>query len=262
MPVSETSLHPYIKSLVEENGELTVTELNHLLRQMLELDDIDRTILAGRTDDKFSQIVRNVVAHAPAGISCRNGYIIDKTRNPSVFCAMVQAGDTPADTKISPQAVAERKEKRRRFAAKKIDFQSLHIQHSALGDAGEIFVLEWERRRLRDLHVAFDVLDEVIHTSRKYGDGAGYDILSRSDSDYALRYIEVKTTVGGVDTPFYLSENERAFMEIYRESALIYRVYNFNLETNIGEIAILSYDELMQGYTLDPITYKVTRKVP
>ena len=93
MPISENSLHPYIKSLVEENGELTVTELNHLLRQVLELDADDRTILAGRTDDKFSQIVRNVVAHAPAGISCRNGYIIDKTQRPAVFCAKAVAAD-------------------------------------------------------------------------------------------------------------------------------------------------------------------------
>ena len=259
MPISENSLHPYIKSLVEENGELTVTELNHLLRQVLELDADDRTILAGRTDDKFSQIVRNVVAHAPAGISCRNGYIIDKTQRPAVFCAKAVAADD-ASSRLSVQAIEARKEKRRRFTARKIDFQSLHIQHTALGDAGENFVLEWERRRLYDLHVPFNVLDEVIHTSRKYGDGAGYDILSRNGPDYALRYIEVKTTAGGMDTPFYLSENERAFMDIYRDSALIYRVYHYDSATNIGEIAILTYGDLLQNYHLDPVTYKVTKK--
>ena len=53
MPISENSLQPYIKSFVQENGELTVTELNHLMRQVLELDADDRTILAGRTDVKF-----------------------------------------------------------------------------------------------------------------------------------------------------------------------------------------------------------------
>lgn len=260
MPVSESSLHPYIKSLVEENGELTVTELNHLLRQVLELDADDRTILAGRTDDKFSQIVRNVVAHAPAGISCRNGYIIDKTQHPAVFCAKAVAADN-AVARISAQTVAERKEKRRRFIARRTDFQSLHIQHTALGDAGESFVLEWERRRLCALNVPFNVLDEVIHTSHKYGDGAGYDILSRNGIDYALRYIEVKTTTGDMDTPFFLSENERAFMEIYRESALIYRVYNYDPGTNIGEIAILTYDTLLESYSLDPVTYKVTKSL-
>ena len=100
----------------------------------------------------------------------------------------------------------------------------------------------------------------MIHTSRKYGDGAGYDILSRNGPDYALRYIEVKTTAGGMDTPFYLSENERAFMDIYRDSALIYRVYHYDSDTNIGEIAILTYGDLLQNYHLDPVTYKVTKK--
>ncbi|HRF36269.1 MAG TPA: hypothetical protein PLZ09_03125, partial [Clostridia bacterium] len=87
MAISESSLHPYIKGLVEENGKLTVTELNKLLRDILTLDSDDLTILSGRNDDKFSQIVRNVVAHAPNGVSCRNGYIIDKSNKPAVFYA-------------------------------------------------------------------------------------------------------------------------------------------------------------------------------
>ena len=90
MAISESTLHPYIKGLVEENGKLTVTELNKLLREILTLDSDDLTLLSGRRDDKFSQIVRNVVAHAPAGISTRYGYIIDKTKKPAVFYAKVK----------------------------------------------------------------------------------------------------------------------------------------------------------------------------
>jgi hypothetical protein len=55
MAISESSLHPYIKGLVEENGKLTVTELNKMLREILTLDSDDLTILSGRKDDKFSQ---------------------------------------------------------------------------------------------------------------------------------------------------------------------------------------------------------------
>ena len=141
-----------------------------------------------------------------------------------------------------------------------MDFRTLSNEHSALGDAGEIFALEWERRRLKELHVSFDVSEEVIHFSRTYGDGAGYDILSRNDNDFALRYIEVKTTRGGINTPFYMSENERAFIEIYHENTFIYRVYNYDQDTNIGEIFIITYDELMTNYTFNPVTYKVTKK--
>lgn len=261
MSISESSLHPYIKSLVEENGKLTVTELNKMLRDILTLDANDLTILAHRRDDKFSQIVRNVVAHAPADISDRNGYIIDKTKKPAIFCAKEVNDGSVERNIISPESVAKRKKKRKSFIARKVDFQTLNIEHSALGVAGEEFALEWERNRLRELAVSFDVLVEVIHCSRIYGDGAGYDILSRNDDKFGLRYIEVKTTKGGLETPFYMSANEKSFMEIYQDCALIYRVYNYDPDTNVGEIEILTYDDLISNYTFDPTTYKVTKKV-
>ena len=257
MAISESSLHPYIKGLVEENGKLTVTELNHLLREILTLDSDDLTILSGRKDDKFSQIVRNVVAHAPDGISCRNGYIIDKTKKPAVFYAKESKDSS---SRLSSEQIRERKAKRKRFVARRVDFNALNVEHSALGDAGEVFALEWERNRLKELGVTFDVLEEVIHFSRRYGDGSGYDILSRNGDEYALRYIEVKTTKGGLDTPFFMSANEKLFMEIYKENTFIYRVYNYNKETNVGEVAIISYSELLTNYEFNPVTFKVSRR--
>lgn len=260
MAISESSLHPYIKGLVEENGRLTVTELNKLLRDILSLDSDDLTILSGRNDDKFSQIVRNVVAHAPEGISSRNGYILDKTIKPAVFYAKEKNIVEPSRAIITTQSIQERKEKRRRFVARKVDFKTLNNEHSALGDAGENFALEWERNRLRELNVSYNILDEVIHFSHKYGDGAGYDILSRKGLEYELLYIEVKTTKGGLDTPFYMSENEKLFIEIYKDNTLIYRVYNYDQDTNVGEIEVITYDDLIRHYEFNPITYKVTRK--
>lgn len=260
MAISESTLHPYIKGLVEENGKLTVTELNKMLREILTLDSDDLTLLSGRRDDKFSQIVRNVVAHAPEGISTRYGYIIDKTKKPAVFYAKEKGTKSVTIDIISSEQIKERKEKRKKFTARKVDFRTLNNEHSALGDAGEVFALDWERNRLRGLSVAFDVFEEVIHFSRKYGDGAGYDILSRNDGDFALRYIEVKTTKGDLNTPFYMSENERAFIEIYQDNAFIYRVYNYDQDTNIGEIEIINYDELIANYIFNPVTYKVTKK--
>ena len=260
MAISESSLHPYIKGLVEENGKLTVTELNKLLRQILLLDADDLTILSGRRDDKFSQIVRNVVAHAPEGITSKNGYILDKTKRPAVFYAKANPSDDITTSMISAVQIRERKEKRRRFTARKIDFKTINNENSALGDAGEVFALEWERSRLKDMNVSFSILDEVVHFSRKFGDGAGYDILSRKDNSYELLYIEVKTTKGGLNTPFYMSENEKTFMEIYKDNALIYRVYNYNLETNVGEIEIITYDKLTTEYDFNPVTYKVSKK--
>lgn len=136
MAVSERSLDPYIKGLVEENGALTVTELNELLRGILVLDAQDLTILAGRNDDKFSQIVRNVVAHAPEGISCRHGYIIDKTRKPAVFYAKAREAENAAEAVVSEEDIRERREKHRRFAARKVNFAEVNEGRSALGYGG------------------------------------------------------------------------------------------------------------------------------
>ena len=260
MAISENSLHPYIKGLVEENGELTVTELNKMLREILTLDADDKTILSGRNDDKFSQIVRNVVAHAPEGVSCRYGYLLDKTKKPAVFYALESNAETGGRVQITSKSVGERKKKSRRFAARKVNFKSLAEEHTALGDAGESFALEYERDRLKRLGVSFDVNEEVIHFSHKFGDGAGYDILSRSGEDFALRYIEVKTTKGDLSTPFYMSENEKAFMEIYEQNSFLYRVYNYDIATNIGEIEMIPAAVLRKDYIFDPVTYKVTKK--
>lgn len=260
MAVSESSLRPYIKGLVEEYGKLTVTELNKLLREILTLDADDLTLLADRKDDKFSQIVRNVVAHAPNGVTSRSGYILDKTKKPAVFYAKTINSDDVAAAKISDEQIKERKEKSRKFAARKIDFNTINKFHSVLGDFGEIFALKWERNRLIDLGVTFNVLDEVVHFSKAFGDGAGYDILSRKDNGYELLHIEVKTTKGGLDTPFYMSENERAFIEEYKENTLIYRVYNYNQETDVGEIEIITYEDLVTKYNFNPVNYKVIQK--
>ncbi len=260
MAISESILHPYIKGLVEEYGSLTVTDLNKLLREILSLDADDLAPLSGRSDDKFSQIVRNVVAHSPDGISSKHGYIIDKTTTPSTFYAKINNNVDPIKSKISKVKIEERQKRKKRFIAKKVNFDALNTERSLLGDLGETFALDWERNRLKDLKVSFDLLEEVVHVSKQYGDGAGYDILSRKDEGFELLYIEVKTTKGDLNTPFYMMENERTFMRIYQKDTLIYRVYNYNPETNIGEVERIDYATLQRDYVFNPITYKVTKK--
>lgn len=263
MPISERALHPYIKGLVEEYGELTVTDLDIYLRGILDLDATDLTPLKGRRDDKFSQIIRNLVSHAPEGISSYNGYIIDKQVKPAKFYAISATKFNSTNIKeriITTEEIEVRKERKRKFNAKKIDFNSLNRERTELGNLGEQFALEWERNRLRDLNVPFDVLDEIIHFSQRYGDGAGYDILSRVDTSYEPMYIEVKTTKKGLEEPFFMSANEKAFMDSY-ENVKIYRVYNFDKELNIGEIEVITKGDLDSKYNFDAVTYKVTLKL-
>lgn len=267
MAISETMLHPYIKGLVEEYGALTVTELNILLREILDLDEVDLTVLSGRKDDKFSQIVRNVVSHVAQGeVLERNGYIIDKRERPAIFTTvsprMINEINRPiVERIITTEEVEARKEKKRKFKARKVDYKEINEERTLIGDAGERFVLDWERNRLRELEVQFDVLDEVQHFSKLYGDGSGYDILSRQNEFGEPLYIEVKTTKGGLETSFYMSENERQFMKVNSNNCLIYRVYNFDYDSNMGEVEIISYTDLVSKYTFNPITYRVTKNL-
>jgi hypothetical protein len=52
------------------------------------------------------------------------------------------------------------------------------------------------------------------------GDGLGYDILS-FDADGRERFVEVKTTAFGRETPFFVTRNE---LEVSRQFATQYRV--------------------------------------
>jgi hypothetical protein len=88
-----------------------------------------------------------------------------------------------------------------------------------------------------------------------------YDVLSINENGLP-RYIEAKTTSGSVDTPFYMSNNEKRFFEEYGDSAFIYRVYNFKRETRHGEVKIISQSELLSNYKFDPVTWLVTHIKP
>lgn len=52
-----------ISKFGDEYGGLDVTQIDRLLREKLPLSAEDREILKGRKDDRFSQVVRNLVSH-------------------------------------------------------------------------------------------------------------------------------------------------------------------------------------------------------
>ena len=121
---------------------------------MLELDADDRIILAGDRRQIFRRSSETLWP-MPAGISCRNGRIIDKLTS-AVFCAKAVAADD-ASSRLSVQAIEAPGRKSVGSPQRKIDF-GLTSTHR-LGDAGEISCW-WERRRARP-HVP--LLDEVMH---------------------------------------------------------------------------------------------------
>jgi hypothetical protein len=106
-----------------------------------------------------------------------------------------------------------------------INYLEREARNRSLGDAGEEFVLNFERARL--IHAGQERLaGKIEHTARIRGDGAGFDILS-FEATGRERLIEVKTTKYGRETPFFASKNEVSVSESQAPGYYLYRLFTF-----------------------------------
>ena len=139
-------------------------------------------------------------------------------------------------------------------SAQQIDWDAVNERRTSLGKSGEAFVLRYEVEQVR----SFDpqAVSRVCHVSEQEGDGLGYDIRSVNCRGETI-YIEVKTTQGGADTPFYMSINELNFFSANPNNAFIYRVYDFDPVIGTGEVRVISGQELLAQYALAPISFSV-----
>ena len=138
-----------------------------------------------------------------------------------------------------------------KFIGKKgIDYAKRDELNRFIGKKGECWVVNYERERLRKLNITAD----VRHTSQQDGDGLGYDVLSVEDDGITPRYIEVKTTTGGVEQPFFFTNTELEFSRINKEHYYIYRVCNFKRESEQADVLIIkgSLEELNAA----PVAFK------
>ncbi len=114
-------------------------------------------------------------------------------------------------------------EKPRGKSRRRVNFEDIHNQRSAIGAKAEKFALEWERKRL--IGAQLDHLVERIE-DRRDRPGFGYDFLSYT-SDEQRRFIEVKSAAKlDQGHRFFLSDNEHATSRSaeHRESYYFYRV--------------------------------------
>lgn len=101
---------------------------------------------------------------------------------------------------------------------------------------------------------------QVKHVSKDEGDGAGYDIYSFTESGIP-KFIEVKTTRGAADTPFYMTSNEVNFSREHRGHYHLYRVFNYRRDSN-GNASGQVYIEtgcVEDSFNLEASEYRVTR---
>ncbi len=124
-----------------------------------------------------------------------------------------------------------------------------------LGDRGELTVLEFEKRKLKDAGLG-ELAEKVRHVAQIEGDGAGYDVFSY-DLNRTPLYIEVKTTTGPIGTDFFISANEVEFSRSHADRYELRRLYDFNIDTGSGRFFSLRGD--ISRLSLRPTSYRVSR---
>lgn len=259
MATSESDIRTAVSLLLRQYGSLTTSEVKELLNTVMPFDNDDMQPSRTRAEPLITQRIGNIVSHQKEDIRVYDEtYVIDKTVRPATWSILVGLQSQNTLDRISDEDVQRRKERRRSFKPQQIDWQALNHRRTELGRLGEEFVMRYETNNV--FQFAPNDLERVIHLSEEQGDGAGFDIMSLNQ-DGTDRYIEVKTTQGGVDTPFYMTENERAYFELnrYENSSFIYRVFNFDVNTRMGNIIVISAEELFSMYSFDPVSYKVSR---
>ena len=90
----------------------------------------------------------------------------------------------------------------------------------------------------------------VRHVIGLNGDGLGYDALS-VDASGKERFIEVKTTSYGKETPFFISRNEVEFSRANDAHFHFYRLFEFRKSPRLFDLA----GPVERNCLLNPISY-------
>jgi hypothetical protein len=141
---------------------------------------------------------------------------------------------------------------RMRQLMRKFDPAERDARNRRLGRCGEELVYMHEQLKLRTAG-RDDLARKVEWTSEVRGDGAGYDIRSFEPSG-SERLIEVKTTNGPAKTPFFLSENERAFSDERADAFRLLRLYAFIEKPCAFELR----PPLSERLALNPVSYRAS----
>lgn len=257
---TEGEIRKAIKPLVELYGEINMSDVKEKISGVLEFDDEDKELSETRNGEmKIIQRIGNISSHQREQIKIYpEGFALDKTKHPAVFKSVVGLNNNIRVKSEKEIKVTKEQSKKYDFGNKryrKQDWNLTNERRTSLGVIGEKFVFQREIEKVKKIDERS--VERVIHLSAMQGDGFGYDISSINEKGETI-YIEVKTTKGNKDTPFYMSINERKFFEInMNNNAFIYRVYNFNEDACHGDMDIISAKDLFEKYTFDPVSFIV-----
>lgn len=176
-----------------------------------------------------------------------------------VFCYFYYKNHYSWETENKPIQLEEvqiKAKQRKNFGrpSKNIDYQKKQEMNRKIGEGGEKFVFENEKK----LVVSYGFSEErVRHISVEEGDGRGYDILSCDEKGNDI-YIEVKTTAGGNTAPFYITANELKVSEQYPDRYRLYRVINFKQSETTAKGKILVQKGSLRNLCIQASEYEVT----
>lgn len=137
-----------------------------------------------------------------------------------------------------------------------VDYGTNADENKSVGNTGEALVEKWEKAELiRNGRPDLSQKVEIVATTK--GDGLGYDVLSFTPSGEE-KYIEVKTTTGDAETPFYLSATELSFSKQNPKNFYLFRVYNFNRADGSAQFYEVS-GNIEESFNLNPVEFRVTR---
>ncbi|MBX2928048.1 MAG: DUF3883 domain-containing protein [Saprospiraceae bacterium] len=134
----------------------------------------------------------------------------------------------------------------------KINYLEREQRNHKLGESGEQVVFNYEKWVLKR-NGKESLAEQVKWVSKEEGDGAGFDILSKNLNG-TDKYIEVKTTKLGKETPFFFSRNELLFSQNHDKNYHLFRLFNFDsnakMFTKTGSLDTIcnSTPVLFEGY--------------
>jgi hypothetical protein len=268
-----------------EEVEATVADYLHMLTMELTGQQYNKTehrrklirLLSKRTDGAIERKHQNISSILiELGCPYISGYkplgnyqellyevVADRLQGSDLFdraalaaAQMPAAAPTPGDFfKVEVDApklsyVARESNPPKTRTATKRDYIDREARNSSLGQAGEEFVVDFEKWRLK--HAGHEQLaKKVEHVAQTQGDGLGYDVLS-FDTTGKEKLIEVKTTSFGKETPFFITRNE---VDLSRTEAMrfhLYRLFDFRKEPHLFSFR----GDVKTHCHLDPITYR------
>lgn len=131
-----------------------------------------------------------------------------------------------------------------------VNYLEREARNQSLGEAGEQFVINFERARLIRANRE-SLVDRIEQVSATQGPAAGFDIRSFEENG-ADRFIEAKTTKYGKSTPFFVTPNEVRFSRENASRYFLYRIFEFRnsprlfaLKGNVEDRCILEASEFL-----------------